>query len=135
MRTGQDYLDGWVIDYNHFKKHHALKGATPAEVVGADKLVPWRDSWEGITRMGGEIAEPQIRDVVIEALKPGPKPKPTDEWEKVKQVAQEYHEALVAKQTKSKVPKGYKKPPVASYQAKPKPKGKKGGRGKKGMKV
>ena len=67
LRTGQDYLDGWVLDYNFFKKHEALKGATPAEYVGIDHLVPWDDSWGDITRMGGEIAEPRIKDVVIDA--------------------------------------------------------------------
>ncbi len=51
--TGQDYLDGWVLDYNFFKKHHTLKGQTPAEVIGIARDVPWDDSWEGITRTGG----------------------------------------------------------------------------------
>ena len=78
LRTGQDYLDGWVLDYNFMKKHEALKGIAPAEYVGIDRLVPWGDSWEDITRMGGEIAEPKIKDVVTTRLKPGPKPQPGD---------------------------------------------------------
>ena len=132
LRTGQDYLDGWVLDYNFMKKHHSLKGRTPAEVVGADKLVPWSDSWEDITRIGGDVAEVQIKDIRITPLKPGPKPKPTDKDEALKQTAKEYQEKQAIKNAKSKIPKGYKEPPIATYKHKPKPKK---ARGAKGMKV
>ena len=30
LETGQRYLDGWTINYNLFKKHHALDNETPA---------------------------------------------------------------------------------------------------------
>lgn len=130
--TGQDYLDGWVLDYNFFKKHHTLKGQTPAEVIGVAKDVPWDDSWEDITRMGGEVAEVEIRDQVITALKPGPKPKPKTQEEMVAQAVKEYQEQQAIKNAKSKIPKGYKKPPIAVYKHKPKPKK---GRGAKGMKA
>ena len=128
LRTGQDYLDGWVLDYNFFKKHEALKGRTPAEYVGIDHLVPWDDSWGDITRMGGEIAEPRIKDVVTTRLKPGPKPKPGSVEEAVKL----YQEQQAIKKAKSQKTE---KPPIAAYKAgsKPKPKVRKG-RGKKGVK-
>ena len=128
LRTGQDYLDGWVLDYNFFKKHHALKGRTPAEVAGTAGQVPWGDSWEGITRMGGEVAEPEIKNTVITPLKPGPKPKPGS----VNEAVVAYLEAKKAKEAKAKR-KGVKSPAVASYPAKPKA-ASKDGRGKKGMK-
>ena len=57
VRTGQDCLEGWAIDYNFFNPHHSLGGKTPAEVAGVASQVPWNDSWEDITRMGGEVAE------------------------------------------------------------------------------
>jgi hypothetical protein len=47
--TGQHYLDGWVLDYNLFKDHHALGGKTPADVAGVD--VPYRE-WADVTRRG-----------------------------------------------------------------------------------
>ena len=120
LRTGQDYLDGWVLDYNFMKKHHSLKGATPAERVGVDKLVPWGDNWEDITRMGGEVADAKVKDVVTTPLKTGPKPKPGNVEAAVKQ----YIEAKAVKKAKAKA-KETKKQPVASYQA-PKPKPQKG---------
>ena len=130
LRTGQDYLDGWVLDYNFFKKHHTLKGQTPAEFIGIDGLVPWDDSWEDITRMGGEIAEPKIKDVVITPLKPGPKPKPKG----LEDIETWYQEQQAIKTAKSKVPKDYKIPTVATYKSGPKPKPANKGRGKKGVK-
>ena len=43
-RTGQKYLDGWVVDYNVFRDHEAHKGGTPAVAAGADpKLNEWTD--------------------------------------------------------------------------------------------
>ena len=116
LRTGQDYLDGWVLDYNFFKKHESLKGRTPAEYVGVDRLVPWDDSWGDITRMGGEIAEPRIKDVVITALKPGPKPKPKG----LEDIEAWYQEQQAIKMAKSKIPNGYKKPVIAGYKPVPK---------------
>ena len=130
LRTGQDYLDGWVLDYNFMKKHEALKGRTPAEYVEIDRSVPWGDSWEDITRMGGEIAEPRIKDVVTTRLKPGPKPKPGTLADDIAL----YQEQQAIKNAKSKIPVGYKKTPIASYKPVPKRKGK-GGRGQKGMKL
>ena len=126
LRTGQDCLDGWVLDYNFFKKHESLNGATPAEFIGIDNLVPWDDSWEDITRMGGEIAEPRIKDVVTTALKPGPKPKPGSIEESVKW----YQERQAIKTAKSQKTE---KPPIAAYKSGPKPKVRKG-RGQKGVK-
>ena len=72
IRTGQDYLDGYLIDYNHFKKHETLGNRTPAEVAKLSEQVPWGDSWEGVAKMGGEVAEPQ--NVVVEPIKRKPRP-------------------------------------------------------------
>ena len=127
LRTGQEYLDGWVIDYNFFKPHHTLKGKTPAEVAGVAEQVPWDDSWEDITRMGGEVAEPEIKDIVITPLKSGPKPKAKT----VEDAVKAYQEGKAAMEAKAKR-KGKKVMPVASYRSKPKPKA---GRGGKGMKL
>ncbi len=65
VRTGQDCLEGWAIDYNFFNPHHSLRGKTPAEVAGVASQVPWDDSWEDITRMGGEVAE--VKQEIVEA--------------------------------------------------------------------
>jgi len=62
VRTGQDCLEGWAIDYNFFNPHRSLRGRTPAEVAGVASQVPWGDSWEDITRMGGEVAEVVYKD-------------------------------------------------------------------------
>ena len=75
-RTAQEYLDGWVIDYNFFKDHETLKGRTPAPVAGVVGQVPWR-SWEDVTRLGGEVAEVEIKNTTPYPHKPGSKPKIT----------------------------------------------------------
>ena len=56
LRTAQDYLDGWVLDCNFFKDHEAHRGQRPADTAGVSQQVPW-ESWEDITRLGGEVAE------------------------------------------------------------------------------
>ena len=124
--TAQDYLDGWVLDYNFFKDHHALKGKTPAAVAGVLSQVPW-ESWEDVTRLGGEVAEPKLRSTVVTARKPGQKPIPGAITKDVKA----YQEAKVAQKAKA-VKKGKVSPAVASYSSKyAKPK--KSGRGQKEM--
>ena len=132
VRTGQDYLDGWTIDYNFFKPHHTLGGKTPAEHLGADKLVPWGDSWEDVTRMGAEVAKPNIKDEVITPRKTGPKPKPGS----LEEAVALYQEQQAIKKAAAKIPKGHKVPPVAAYKSgkKPKPQAANKGRGHKGVK-
>ena len=82
-RTAQDYLDGWVLDYNYFKDHEAHKGQQPADAAGVSAQVPW-DSWEDITRLGGEVAEIELKSHTAKRKKPGPKPQITDVQEAVK---------------------------------------------------
>ncbi len=45
--SGQRYLDGWVLHYNHFKEHHGLNGRTPAEAAQVN--APFAE-WADITR-------------------------------------------------------------------------------------
>ena len=66
VRTGHDCLEAWSIEYNFFKGHSALGGRTPAEAAGVASQVPWGDSWEDITRMGGEVAEPTLTVIETE---------------------------------------------------------------------
>ncbi len=72
--TAQEYVDGWVLDFNFMKKHEALGGDTPAEAAGVTKQVP-RDSWEDVVRLGGEVAEVKVKESKVTRMKPGPKPK------------------------------------------------------------
>ncbi len=95
LRTGQDYVDGYVIDYNFFKDHEALGGRTPAEAAGVTKQVPWGESWEGVARMGGEVAEPKNVKTERVMKKPGPKPVP----ESLRSAAEEY---VLAEQERKK---------------------------------
>ena len=45
--SGQRYLDGFVLDYNLFRKHEALGGRTPGEV--AQVRAPYHE-WADVTR-------------------------------------------------------------------------------------
>ena len=88
IRTGQDFINGFLIDYNWFREHEALGGRTPAEAAGIADKVPWGDSWEGVVRMGGEICEPQ--NVTIEPIKRKPGPKPQGPPTSLKSAAEEF---------------------------------------------
>ena len=46
--TGQAYVDGPVLHYNHFRPHESLKGKRPAEAAGAE--LPFKD-WEDVAAM------------------------------------------------------------------------------------
>lgn len=45
--TAQNYLDGWVLDYNYFRPHIALGKATPTSKAKVE--APF-DDWEGVAR-------------------------------------------------------------------------------------
>ena len=47
LENGQIFLDGWAINYNHFRVHPSLAGSTPAEAARLD--APFK-SWEDFTR-------------------------------------------------------------------------------------
>ena len=49
--SGQAYLDGWVLTYNHFRDHESLRGRTPAEKarVGSP-FTSWEDVVESSAR-------------------------------------------------------------------------------------
>ena len=44
-QKAQEYLEGWMMDYNFFRPHMALKGATPANAAGVS--LPFKD-WQGV---------------------------------------------------------------------------------------
>ena len=133
IRTGQDYVDGYVIDYNFFKRHEALNGGVPAEATGVSKQVPWGDSWEDIAKMGGEVAESQ--NIIVEPVKrkPGPKAKPKAGSEPLRGAAEEYALAAQAKRQTNAAKTRYRtkdKTPVASYPPKHRKLGNSRGRGR-----
>ncbi len=113
--TGQDFVDGYIIDYNHFKKHESLQNRVPAEVAGVSGLVPWDDSWEDIAKMGGEVAERQ--DVRVEQIKRRTGPKPKDDGE-IRNAVEEYIQAEREKkqrETAIKQRRARDNSPVAPY--------------------
>ena len=56
--SGQEFLDGWVIDYNHFRPHKSLGGKTPASVAGID--VPL-SSWVDVVNLSVK-RQPEFKD-------------------------------------------------------------------------
>ena len=115
IRTGQDYVDGYVIDYNFFKDHEALDGGVPAEAAGVAEQVPWGDSWEGVIRMGGEVAERKKEQTEPIKRKPGPKPKDPNS---LKSAAEEYMDTRQKEHQVEEATKHYSKKdksPVSSY--------------------
>ena len=47
IRTGQAFMDGWTIYYNHMRDHEALDGKTPAQ---AAKLKPEITEWADVVK-------------------------------------------------------------------------------------
>ena len=64
QKTGQRFLDGWVINYNVFRPHDGLRGQTPAEA--ADVRPPFKE-WEDLAKpkaraftRGKDFSEPVV---------------------------------------------------------------------------
>ena len=53
IKSGQRYLDGWVLNYNLFRKHHSLDNKTPGEKAKVNP--PFRE-WADVVK--GEAALP-----------------------------------------------------------------------------
>ena len=47
LESGQQYLDGWAINYNMFREHEGINGQTPAEMAG---VTPPFNDWDGVVR-------------------------------------------------------------------------------------
>ena len=58
FETGQRFLDGWRITYNHFREHEALKYKTPAEVA---KVTPPITEWADVVRSDVEVPKRKPR--------------------------------------------------------------------------
>lgn len=52
QKTGQKYLDRWVVDYNHFKNHGALDGDVPARAANVETKL---DEWTDVVRIADEF--------------------------------------------------------------------------------
>ena len=52
LRSGQHFIDAWVIQYNHMRKHSALKMKRPAEAAQVD--VPYK-KWADIVLADIEV--------------------------------------------------------------------------------
>ena len=55
IASGRRYLDGWVIHYNLFRKHHSLRNQTPG--YRAKLEVPFKE-WTDVVK--GDAVEPQL---------------------------------------------------------------------------
>ena len=132
-RTANEYIRGWVLDYNFFKDHEAHRGGSPAEAAGVAQQVPWEE-WEDVARLGGEVAEAKVKSRVTIPKKPGAKPQIGGVVEEVKA----YIEAKEIQAAKAKR-KGRASPVVAASPVKAKPKKSRGeagrGRGQAGFKL
>ena len=53
--AGQNYLDGWAIDYNLFRPHLGLRDRTPAQAAGM--VVPFT-SWQDVAQKVTPILQP-----------------------------------------------------------------------------
>ena len=74
--TGQEYLDGWVVDYNLFKDHEAHKGGTPGEAANVN---PPYHEWADVVRQERR-PRPTLSPLALAVMGvvPSPHQKPTD---------------------------------------------------------
>ena len=68
-KTAQHYLDGWVLNYNHFKGHHSLHNKRPAQRAKVD--APFNE-WADVVK--AEAASPMPK--VKAGTRPDSQPKP-----------------------------------------------------------
>ena len=76
--TGQRYLDGWVLTYNHFKGHESLRDDTPgqrAEVNPTVQGVGRRGKSRGRVSPGSEGGDAASLAVEIEIATAGSRPR------------------------------------------------------------
>lgn len=57
--TGQNYLDGWTVDYNYFRPHLGVDEKTPAQAAGM--VVPFKD-WRDVAEKVTPITTPNRPD-------------------------------------------------------------------------
>lgn len=57
--TGQNYLDGWAVDYNVFRPHLGIDERTPAQAAGMK--VPFKD-WRDVAQKVTPITKPNRED-------------------------------------------------------------------------
>ena len=57
--TGQNYLDGWTVDYNWFRPHMGIGDRTPAQAAGM--VVPFKD-WRDVAEKVRPITTPNRPD-------------------------------------------------------------------------
>ena len=57
--TGQNYLDGWTVDYNYFRPHMGVDEKTPAQAAGM--VVPFKD-WRDVAQKVKPITKPNRPD-------------------------------------------------------------------------
>ena len=62
LETGQRFLDGWRITYNHFREHEALKFKTPAEVAKVNApITEWADVVRSDVKVPKRKPLPRVR--------------------------------------------------------------------------
>ena len=69
--SGQAYLDGWVLSYNLFREHEALRNRTPAEAARMNP--PFRSWEEAVEGTGPKRAVSQVEVVAAPKLEPSGK--------------------------------------------------------------
>ncbi len=57
--TGQNYLDGWAVDFNWFRPHMGVGEKTPAQAAGM--IVPFKD-WRDVAQKVTPIVKPNRED-------------------------------------------------------------------------
>ena len=80
LESGQHLLDGFTITYNHFRKHHGLKGRKPAQVAKVN--VPYKE-WADFVRADIEVPESER----VKVTKRGTARVPRERVERAKEIA------------------------------------------------
>ena len=57
-KTGQRYLDGWVLTYNHFRGHESLRNQTPGKRA---KVSPPFTEWADVVKDGAALPMPTLK--------------------------------------------------------------------------
>ena len=69
-KTGQHYLDGWTLNYNHFRGHHSLRNQTPGH---RGKVNPPFREWADVVKAGAAPPKPTLKAEARPDSQPKPK--------------------------------------------------------------
>ena len=114
IKTGQRYLDGWVLTYNHFRKHESLGDKTPGSKA---KVSPPFKEWADVVKVGAASrskvktekrpsqSSPKLKPLKADQDEKKPKPRKARKKPRIKPPEPVFPKVGNSRRTRSRVPR------------------------------